>query len=176
MKKTIKLNRATALKENLEKGASSIKEDNIIISRNNSIISDETREINIADVEQIKQVKSNLLCNIHEAIQEVNLKKLCRSERSNAYYIKKLSEIKRQIQHWGKLPTIHGKQTIGPTTKSHVVQYDAYYKALEVNAELKKLQKEESDIEEKIKKFNESNSITVVINDDEKKLLEELGY
>jgi cell division protein FtsB len=174
MKKTIKLNRATALKENLEKGASSIKEDNIIISRNNSIISDETREINIADVEQIKQVKSNLLCNIHEAIQEVNLKKLCRSERSNAYYIKKLSEIKRQIQHWGKLNTTHGKQTIG--TKSNVVQYDAHFKALEVNAELKKLQKEESDIEEKIKKFNESNSITVVINDDEKKLLEELGY
>lgn len=175
MKKTIKLNRATALKENLEKGASSIKEDNIIISRNNSIISDETREINIAEVEQVKQVKSNLLCNIHEAIQEVNLKKLCRSERSNAYYIKKLSEIKRQIQHWGKLNTTHGKQTIG-TAKSHVVQYDAYYKALEVNAELKKLQKEESDIEEKIKKFNESNSITIVINDDEKKLLEELGY
>jgi cell division protein FtsB len=175
MKKTIKLNRATALKENLEKGASSIKEDNIIISRNNSIISDETREINIAEVEQVKQVKSNLLCNIHEAIQEVNLKKLCRSERSNAYYIKKLSEIKRQIQHWGKLSTTHGKQTIG-TAKSHVVQYDAYYKALEVNAELKKLQKEESDIEEKIKKFNESNSITIVINDDEKKLLEELGY
>jgi cell division protein FtsB len=174
MKKTIKLNRATALKENLEKGASSIKEDNIIISRNNSIISDETREINIAEVEQIKQVKSNLLCNIHEAIQEVNLKKLCRSERSNAYYIKKLSEIKRQIQHWGKLNTAHGKQTIG--TKSNVVQYDAHFKALEVNAELKKLQKEESDIEEKIKKFNESNSITVVINDDEKKLLEELGY
>jgi cell division protein FtsB len=174
MKKTIKLNRATALKENLEKGASSIKEDNIIISRNNSIISDETREINIADVEQVKQVKSNLLCNIHEAIQEVNLKKLCRSERSNAYYIKKLSEIKRQIQHWGKLNTTHGKQTIG--TKSNVVQYDAHFKALEVNAELKKLQKEESDIEEKIKKFNESNSITIVINDDEKKLLEELGY
>jgi cell division protein FtsB len=174
MKKTIKLNRATALKENLEKGASSIKEDNIIISRNNSIISDETREINIADVEQVKQVKSNLLCNIHEAIQEVNLKKLCRSERSNAYYIKKLSEIKRQIQHWGKLNTTHGKQTIG--TKSNVVQYDAHFKALEVNAELKKLQKEESDIEEKIKKFNESNSITIVINDYEKKLLEELGY
>ena len=174
MKKTIKLNRATALKENLEKGASSIKEDNIIISRNNSIISDETREINIADVEQVKQVKSNLLCNIHEAIQEVNLKKLSRSERSNAFYIKKLSEIKRQIQHWGKLNTTHGKQTIG--TKSNVVQYDAHFKALEVNAELKKLQKEESDIEEKIKKFNESNSITVVINDDEKKLLEELGY
>jgi cell division protein FtsB len=174
MKKTIKLNRATALKENLEKGASSIKEDNIIISRNNSIISDETREINIAEVEQVKQVKSNLLCNIHEAIQEVNLKKLCRSERSNAFYIKKLSEIKRQIQHWGKLNTTHGKQTIG--TKSNVVQYDAHFKALEVNAELKKLQKEESDIEEKIKKFNESNSITIVINDDEKKLLEELGY
>jgi cell division protein FtsB len=174
MKKTIKLNRATTLKENLEKGASSIKEDNIIISRNNSIISDETREINIADVEQIKQIKSTLLCNIHEAIQEVNLKKICRSERSNAFYIKKLSEIKRQIQHWGKLNTTHGKQTIG--TKSNVVKYDAHFKALEVNAELKKLQKEESDIEEKIKKFNESNSITIVINDDEKKLLEELGY
>jgi hypothetical protein len=175
MKKTIKLNRATALKENLEKGASSIKEDNIIISRNNSIISDETREINIADIEQIKQVKSNLLCNIHEAIQEINLKKLCRSERSNAYYIKKLSEIKRQIQHWGKLNTTHGKQTIG-TTKSHVVQYDAYYKALDVNAKLRELQQEESQVEEKIKKFNDSNSITIVINDDEKKLLEELGY
>jgi hypothetical protein len=163
MKKTIKLDKAIKLKDTLEKGPSSIKTDFVIINDNNKSTTSKTRDnivVNLEEILETVKIKSEFLVKLHTKIQEVNNNKLSRSDEPNAFYIKQLQVINSQIMFWGKINT---------DNQSH-------FKALEVNDKLRELQKEAYKIEDKIKKFNDSNSVILVIKDEEKKLLEQLGY
>jgi len=86
MKKILNLTKAALLKKNLDEkaGSISIDKDNILIEEQNTIRSNEEREIDIEEIENKKELKSDLILRLYIAIQTANLKKLKGDSHENA--------------------------------------------------------------------------------------------
>src|SRR4030042_3644664 len=101
MKKTIKLELATKIKESLDNrnGTLSVDKDNLLIQLYNSIPIGEERDVDIAEIEAKKEVKLDLIMILYEAIIEANLRKLKKAKHTNSFYIKKLNQLKNEKFH-----------------------------------------------------------------------------
>jgi hypothetical protein len=160
-KTKIKLASAVSLKDLLEKRISKI---NAIILRNNSVIKGDTRNVDIPELEEERRKKSELLIELHEKILEANLRKLDGEEHSNAYYIKKKSELERERIFLQSLNVQHGKVLKG----SNVIEYDALLKESEVSKRLAKVLQEIELLKNKLTLFN--NTVEIELNHDPKSL------
>ncbi len=150
MKKILNLEQAALLKKNLEKGSFySIDKNNQLIEENNSIIAGKERQVNIQELEDEKEMKSELLIILYLAIQLANLKKSKNKGENycNAYYIKKLSELEREKSHLIRLNTANNS----------FINYKT------VLSRTKSIEKDIQEIKGKIKKFNEGTNISIEI-------------
>lgn len=164
----LKLNKAVRLKNALEK---SIDEDNILIQQNNSIIEGNSRSVDINEVELLKDLKSELIINLNLIIQEANFKKTKGEDYSNAYYVKKLSEIKRELLHLNRIPTDNGKVVVD----KQQIKYEAVLKQQDITSRIKELNKEKEVIQNKLSKFNENIDITFQYDEKLKETIESIG-
>jgi hypothetical protein len=150
----LKLTKATKLKTALER---SIDKDNQIIEDKNSIIEGNSREVDIDEIEKLKDIKSEFLISLNLLIQEANLKKGKGEKYSNAYYIKKLSELQRELSHLMKIPTKDGVQI----ENKQKIKYESVLKFSDITERTKQIEKEIEVIKTKLSKFNETNEISV---------------
>lgn len=150
----LKLTKATKLKTALER---SIDKDNQVIEEKNSIIEGNSREVDIDEIEKLKDVKSEFLITLNLLIQEANLKKGKGEKYSNAYYIKKLSELQRELSHLMKIPTKDGVQI----ENKQKIKYESVLKFSDITERTRQIEKEIEVIKTKLSKFNETNEISV---------------
>jgi len=166
----IKLNKATKLKKFLEQD---IREDNDLVNKWNQIIKGNTREVDIKQIEELKNVKSEFLINLHLVITVANLKKGKDEEYSNAYYIKKLSELQQQKKFMMMLRTANGKQL--SDDKKTTIEYDSLITSSEVTNQIKYLNKEIDNLQNKLTAFNESSTVSITYDPLLKELIESVG-
>ena len=151
----IKLNKATKLKNALEQ---SIEQDNSLITKWNEIIKGNNREVDIREIENLKDYKSEFLIELNLSIQEANFKKDKDETKSNAYYIKRLSELQRQKSFYQKLETRNGTFVI---EKKMTVVYESLITSTDVTSQIKNLDKEINNLQNKLSTFNETHEITI---------------
>ncbi len=166
----IKLNKAIKLKTTLEK---SIDEDNELIQTNNSIIEGNTRKIDIEEVESFKELKSEFLIELNLIIQETNLKKGKGEKVSNAYNVKKLSEMQRELKHLDRIEdNIKDGVVIADNQK---IKYNSKITFKDIVVRKKGLQKDVETYKNKLSKFNESTDISISYDTKLKEIIESTG-
>jgi protein associated with RNAse G/E len=162
MKKTLKLDQATTLKSQLEKGNFiSIDKDNKIIEKNNTTVIGGNEEINIQEIEQKKEMKSELLILLYLAITAANLKKSKNDKNCNAYYIKKLSEFEREKIHLNDIEKEDSKkkETIG----KKIAKFFTFIKPKDILKRRNSIEKNITELKEKISNFNKETNISIDI-------------
>lgn len=182
----IKLLKATRLKSELER---SIEKDNLDIEEWNSIIEGNNREIDIDSIERLKDIKSEFLIELNIAIQQANFNRAKGEKYSNAYYIKKLSELQREKKHLQLIDTKDGQQqAISSNTddsdkissksskrRNIFVKYNAYLKYSDVLNRTKKIDAEIQALKNKLSNFNDKFEISIKVSDDLIPYLELVG-
>lgn len=165
MKKIMYLDRAASLKNQLEKGHTiSIDKDNEIIEKNNTVpLSDVTTQIDIAAIEQQKQMKSDLLKILYLAILTANLKKLKGDNNCLAYYIKTLSELEREKIHLVRVEKEDAKKK---TPLKKLIKFFSFIKPKEILRRNEVIDKSVTEIKEKISKYNKETKISIEITDE----------
>jgi len=161
----IKLSKATRLKNELERN---IEKDNEIIEKWNSIIEGNIREVDIDNIEENKDIKSEFLIELNIIIQEANFKKAKGEKRPNAYHIKKLSELQKERKHLQMIETTDGQQKINISDTSNkkgtYVKYNAHLKFIDILNRTKKIDTEIQALKNKLSNFNEQFEITLKID------------
>jgi len=164
MKYKLTLSKVKELKDKLENG---IYSDNKDIQKWNSIKAKEKREIDIKTIRILKDKKSQLLVEIYLLLQEANLKSSPEDTKPNAYYIKQLSEFKREKEMLMSLNTTDGLVK----DKSRTIKHEAFIKSSEVTENLRYLESKIQKIEQKLNLFNNTQTITIDIDSDLEYLL-----
>jgi hypothetical protein len=148
----IKLNKGVHLKNVIER---SIEADNEIIQSKNSILEENKREVDIDQIDTLKNLKSEFLIELGLIIQLANFNRGRGERRSNAYYIKKLSEIQRELSHLKRIKIKDG----WIFEDGEKVKYKAYLTHEEITARQKSLSVEVEKLQNKLTKFNTESTI-----------------
>jgi hypothetical protein len=162
MKKILNLTKAALLKKNLDEkaGSISIDKDNILIEEQNTIRSNEEREIDIEEIENKKELKSDLILRLYIAIQTANLKKLKGDSHENAWYIKKLSQLEQEKFHLLKIKKADTKKKEESEEKVKVL---SFIKLKDILKRTERIEKDIQEIKDKIAKFNKEVNISIEI-------------
>ena len=174
MKRTLYLDRAASLKNQLEKGHNiSIDKDNEIIEKNNTIeVSNlSSNGIDLPAIEQRKQMKSDLLKNLYLAILAANLKKLKGDTNCLAYYIKTLSELEREKLHLVRVEKEDAKKK---TPIKRLIKFFTFIKPKEILRRNESINKNIEEIKEKISKYNKETKISIDITQEMSDFLKSL--
>lgn len=154
MEKKIQLNELLKIKENLEE---SIKRDDQLIQRNNSIIATNERLVDVGEIEKTRELKEKQLVGLKEAIQKANMENHSGEKNSNFYYIYTLSNLKRLKLFYTRLHTTDGKKERG----KDIIEYSAIIKHDEVDKKIREIDHQIQIIEIKLTKFNNNTNVKV---------------
>lgn len=161
---TITLSKASQLKEAVEKN---IDADNLLIERMNVVpkLQETTNKLAIKTIEERIDVASTFLIELYLILQSVNLKKLPKSkDECNAYYIKYLSELQRNLKHLRKLNTSVNKGFEVATLSFKII-----------DERIREMEKEVNTVKDKISNFNQQFKLTLNVNEVLIPLLESIG-
>lgn len=170
MKKVLlNLQKATELKEKLENsGSFSISSDDEIIEICNTIEEGEEREFDLEEVEKNKEIKSDLLDILYLEIQRANLKKLKNDKKENAYYIKRLSQLKKEKYHLEKVNKEYLKKK-----ETKKLKLSCYITPKDIRKRIQKIDRDMEEIKKKISKFNKETTISIEITPEMSKYISE---
>jgi len=132
------------------------------IKKQNSIIKGNKREIDIARTLNEAIKKSDQLVKFVVAIQETNLKTLRGEKHSNAFYIKRLSELERRKMMFLNMKTMDEKFL---TADKKLVLFDTVIDSESRNLHLESIDKEISSIKHKLTEFNNSTKVSVEVDE-----------
>jgi hypothetical protein len=158
MQKKLLLNKILKIKEDLEE---SIRRDDYLIQGSNSIIAENKRDIDIREVEKLRDKKEDQLVELKLIIQEANMKKH-RDGNSNFYYVYVLSNLKRLKGLYIRLNTTNGLKE----SKKGTINYSAEITADESNKKILEINKKIQDIEIKLATFNQNTEVKVSLDPD----------
>jgi hypothetical protein len=174
MKKILYLDRAASLKNQLERGnAFSIEKDNEIIENNNTVPTTEVAtQVDISEIEQRKQMKSDLLKILYIATLTANLKKLKDENNCLAYYIKTLSELEREKVHLIKVEKKDNEKKT-PISKK-IIKFFSFIKPKEILRRNEAIDKSIAEVKDKIAKYNKETKISIEITQEMSEFLKSL--
>jgi len=152
----LKLDQLLRMKEDLE---NSIRNDEQSMRKNNSRPIDEEAQINFKEIKQKYELKLEQLIIIKEAIRDGN-SELNKEDTTNDTNIYLLSNLNRRKAFLNSLNTFEGERT---TMKSNgkLVKFGVKYSNKNVVEELKEIEKQIRDLENKLSSFNHSTEVKV---------------
>lgn len=158
------LSKAKDLKDSLE---------NIIESINKKIeVGNLDTKLNIRELENIKQIASNLLVTVHSKLQKANTKRISIFKfLSNNNTIKKLSELNRDLKHYNliQLPT---EEISKKNKKTNTSDFKSHISKEEIDTKIRILQSQINILQNQLSKFNSKRRIKVKLNKDIQKVLD----
>jgi hypothetical protein len=154
----MKLDQLLRIKEDLE---SDIKKQENLMRKNNSRPDGEEAQINFGEVKDKYELELDQLLFVKEAIRYSNAT-LDKDAYANDHYIYALSNLNRRKAFLNSLTTFEGKK-VTVQSGGKEVKYVAKYRYKDVEKELKGIEKQIRELEDKLSSFNHSVDASVVL-------------